>query len=160
MNTNDSENRVPRELRAFIDNLPALAWSCRPEGYPELVNQRFLEYSGLSLEQVYEKWKSTLHSDDWEVFDNWWEGLQKSPKTGYTEVRFRRVDGEYRWFHIAAAPVHDEKGNLVRWIGVHTDIDDRKRAEQKLSQREEELRTIVDAIRQFVVVLAPDGTTI
>ena len=159
MNTNDSEKRV-LELRAFIDGMPALMWSCRPDGYPELVNQRFLQYSGLSGDQIYDEWKSTLHPDDVEVFENWWLGLQNSPKLGQTEVRFRRVDGEYRWFQISAAPVLDEQGNLVRWYGVNADIDDRKRAEQKLRQNEEDLRTIIDAIRQFVVVLAPDGSTL
>ena len=75
-------------------------------------------------------------------------------------MRLRRFDGEYRWFQIAAAPVHDEQGNLVRWYGINIDIDDRKRAEQKLAQDEADLRTITDAIRQSIVVLAPDGTTL
>ena len=87
-------------------------------------------------------------------------GLRKSRKAGVTEVRFRRADGEYRWFQISAAPVHDEQGNLVRWYGINIDIDDRKCAEQKLRQNEQELRTITDAIRQSIVVLAPDGTTL
>lgn len=160
MNTNDSENRARLELRAFIDGMPALAWSCRPDGYPELVNQRFLQYSGLSPDQIFDEWKSTLHPDDVEVFEDWWQGLQKSAKPGQTEVRFRRVDGEYRWFQVSAAPVRDEQGNLLRWYGVNTDIDDRKRAEQRLRRNEEDLRTIIDAIRQAVVVLAPDGTTL
>src|SRR5207253_834249 len=106
------------------------------------------------------EWKSTLHPDEVGIFDDWWQGLQHSPKPGQTEVRFRRVDGQYRWFQISAAPVLDERGNLIRWYGVHTDIDDRKRAEQKLRQNEEDLRTIIDAIRQAVVVLTPDGTTL
>ncbi len=160
MKTSESQSRAPLELRAFIDGMPALAWSCRPDGFPEFVNKRFLEYSGLSPDQIYEEWKSTLHPDDVDVFEKWWEGLLKSPKTGQTEVRFYRADGEYRWFQISAAPVHDEHGNLVRWYGINTDIDDRKRAEQKLQQNEEDLRTITDAIRQSIVVLAPDGTTI
>jgi len=140
--------------------MPALAWSCLPDGFPEFFNQRFVEYSGLPPDQIYEEWKSTLHADDVGVFDNWWQDLQHSPKPGQTEVRFRRADGEYRWFQISAAPVHDEQGNLVRWCGIHIDIDDRKRAEQKLRQNEEHLRTIIDAIRQAVVVLTPDGTTL
>ena len=84
--------------------------------------------------------------------------LFRSP--GQTEVRFRRVDGEYHWFQISSTPVHDEQGRLIRWYGINIDIDDRKRAEQQLRQKEEDLRTITDAIRQFIVVLAPDGTTL
>ena len=156
----ESQSRAPRELRAFIDSMPALAWSCRPDGFPEFVNQRFLEYSGLSLDQVYEGWKSTLHPDDLEGFEKWRQGLLDSPKAGQTEVRFRRSDGKYRWFQVSEVPVHDEHGNLDRWYGISIDIDDRKCAEQKLRQNEEDLRTITDAIRQTIVVLAPDGTTI
>jgi formate hydrogenlyase transcriptional activator len=160
MKTSDGESRAPLELRAFIDGLPALAWSALPDGSPEFFNQRFPDYSGLSADQIHEGWKSTLHADDVEQFETWWQGLQKSRKPGDTEVRFRRVDGEYRWFQISAAPVHDEQGNLIRWYGINIDVDDRKCAEQKRRRDEEDLRTIIDAIRQAVVVLAPDGTTL
>jgi len=159
MNTTDG-SLAPLELRAFIDSIPAFAWSARPDGFPEFVNQRLQDYSGLSADQIYGDWKSILHRDEVEDFENWWQGLQNSGKPGQTEFRIRRFDGEYRWFQISAAPVHDDQGNLVRWCGINTDIDDRKCAEQKLRKNEEDLRTIIDAIRQAVVVLTPDGTTL
>jgi formate hydrogenlyase transcriptional activator len=148
------------ELRAFIDGMPALAWSYSADGFPEFVNRRLQDFSGLSPDQICEEWKSILHRDDVEQFEKWWQGLQNSRKAGQTELRLRRFDAEYRWFHIAAAPVHDEQGNLVRWYGINTDIDDRKHAEQELREAERNLRTITDAIRQSIVVLAPDGTTL
>lgn len=160
MSTSQGESRATLELRAFIDGMPALAWCCRPDGFPEFVNQRFLQYTGLSPDQAYEGWKSTLHPQDLESFENWWQSLVESPKTAQTEVRFRRADGEYRWFQISAAPVYDESGNLARWYGINFDIHDRRCAEQKLQQDEQELRTMTDAIRQTVVVLAPDGATL
>jgi formate hydrogenlyase transcriptional activator len=159
MKTNDG-SRALLELRAFIDGIPALAWSARPDGFPEFINQRLQDYSGLSLDEVYGEWKSILHGDDAEEFENWRQGLQSSGEPGQTELRLRRSDGEYRWFQISAAPVHDQQGTLIRWYGINIDIDDRKRAEQKLRQNEEDLRTITDAIRQSIVVLAPDGTTL
>jgi len=64
-------------------------------------------YSGLSAHQIYDEWKSTLHPDDLEAFENWWQDLQRSPKLGQTEYRIRRVDGQHRWFQILAAPVLD-----------------------------------------------------
>jgi len=148
------------ELRAFIDGMPALAWSCSADGFPEFVNRRLQDFSGLSPDQICEEWKSILHRDDVEQFEKWWQGLQNSRNAGQTELRLRRFDGEYRWFQIAAAPAHDEQGNLVRWYGINTDIDDRKHAEQELREAERNLRTITDAIRQSIVVLAPDGTTL
>src|SRR6185295_3003911 len=106
------------------------------------------------------EYRSIIHPGDLADFDNWWADLINSKKPGQTELRLRRIDGEYRWFHVTVKPVHDEQGTLVRWYGVHTDIDERKRAEQEVRQKEEDLRTIVDAIRQFIVVLAPDGSTL
>jgi formate hydrogenlyase transcriptional activator len=150
----------PLELRSFIDGIPALAWTADPDGSPEFFNQQFPAYSGLSLDQLRGGWKSTVHPGDLEEFEEWWQRLQKSGKSGQTEARFRRADGEYRWFQVSAAPLLNEEGNLIRWCGINTDIDDRRRAEQKLHQRGEDLRTITDAIRQFIVVLAPDGSTL
>src|SRR5262245_32427951 len=141
----------PFELCAFIDGIPALAWTALPDGSPEFFNQKFPEYSGLSPDEVYGTWKSMLHREDMQEFEKWWQSLQRSPRPGKTEVRFRRFDGEYRWFQISAAPVHDEHAQLVRWYGINIDIDDRKRAEQKVRQAEVELRTTIDAIRQAIV---------
>ena len=159
MNTNDG-SQAPLELRAFIDSIPAFAWSVRPDGSAEFVNRWCQDYTGLSGDQVYGGRKSILHPDEMEEFEKWWQGLMNSGKPGRAELRLRRFDGEYRWFQISAAPVRDEQGNVIRWHGISIDIDDRKRAEQKLRQNEEDLRTIIDAIRQAVVVLAPDGTTL
>src|ERR1700755_2628177 len=109
--------------RAFIDGVPALAWSALPDASPE----------------HFEKWKLMLHPDDVAPFTGWWPDRQASRKPGQTEVRFRRFDGEYRWFQVAAAPVQDELGNIVRWYGINTDIDNRKRAEQQVRQHEGDL---------------------
>jgi PAS domain S-box-containing protein len=109
MDTNDG-SRAPLELRTFIDSIPAFAWSARADGLPEFVNRQLQDYSGLSPDQIYGEWKPILHPEDAENFENWWHGLQNSGKPGQTELRLRRFNGEYRWFQISAAPVHDEQG--------------------------------------------------
>ena len=73
------------------------------------------------------------------------------------EVRLRDKDGQYRWFLIRGNPLRDEQGRILRWYGTRTDIEDRKRAEEKLRQDERELRRITDAIDQRIGVLGPDG---
>jgi formate hydrogenlyase transcriptional activator len=148
------EGGALEELRAFIDGVPALAWSALPDGFLDFFNQPFGDYTGLSADQLSgSKWKSAVHPDDLQQLESWWRELGQSGETGTTEVRLRRFDGSYRWFQITAAPVHDQQGNLVRWYGISADIDDRKCAER-------DLRNITDVIRQSIVVLAPDGTTI
>jgi len=156
-----SERQIPAslELRTFLDRIPMMAWSALPDGSFDYLNQPFRDYLGLSLDQLYGLgWKSAAHCDDIQQLENWWQNLRQSQRAGTTEARLRRFDGSPRWFLIFANPVRDESGNLVRWYGTNLDIDDRKRAEQKLGQSEEELRTITDTIRQPIVVLAPDGT--
>jgi len=160
MTTSESQSPTPLELRSFIDRIPALAWSALPDGSLDFFNQRFRDYTGLSSDQLYgSEWKSAVHRDDIQQLETWWQGLRQS-QVGTTEVRLRRFDGEYRWFQITASPVYDEHANLVRWCGINTDINDIKCSEQKLRQVEADLRTITDAIRQSIVVLAPDGTTL
>ena len=161
MSMSEGQSRTTLELRAFIDAFPAIAWSALPDGSLDFVNQRFRDYTGLSSDQLYgSEWKSAVHRDDIQKIETWWQDLSQSQEAATTEKRLRRFDGEYRWFQIAAAPVHDEQAKLVRWCGINTDIHDLKCSEQQLRQEEAELRTITDAIRQAVVVLAPDGTTL
>src|SRR5262245_65069845 len=94
--------RPPLELRAFIDGVPALAWSALPDGSPEFVNQRFPDYSGLPPAEALAQWKSALHPDDAEAFERWWGALQEHRGPGQMEARLRRADGAFRWFQISA----------------------------------------------------------
>jgi formate hydrogenlyase transcriptional activator len=86
-----------------------------------------------------------------------WMKILASGEPGELEARLRRHDGEYRWFLFRTAPFRDQVGNIVRWYGTNTDIDDLKRAQVKLRQDEEELRQIVDCIPQIIIVIDPNG---
>jgi formate hydrogenlyase transcriptional activator len=158
-----SEGQSPAtlKLRAFIDAVLAIAWSALPDGSLDFVNKRFRDYTGLPSEQLTGwEWKSVVHPDDIPQLETWWLDVRKCEEAGTTEKRLRRFDGAYRWFRIAAAPVHDEQANLVRWCGINTDIDDLRSFEQKLRQEATDLRTITDAIRQSIAVLAADGNIV
>ncbi|HEV8722436.1 MAG TPA: PAS domain-containing protein, partial [Candidatus Binatia bacterium] len=121
-------------LRTMIDKIPILAWSCWPDGTTEFLNQRWLDYTGLSMEEALGwGWKSVIHAEDLENLMATWLGLLASGEPGQEEARLRRFDGEYRWFLFRAVPVRDEQGKVVRWYGTNTDIEDLKRAESLLS---------------------------
>ena len=159
MSTSESQSHAPVELRSFIDRVPAIAWSALPDGSLDSVSQQFRDYTALSPDQLYgSEWKSTIHRDDVQQLETWWQTLRQSQEAGTTEVRLRRFDGEYRRFQIAAAPVYDEQDNLIRWSGINTDIDDLGFSEQKIQERCD--LTITDAIPIGISVLAPDGTTL
>ena len=157
----DEIEKSEAKLRQVIDAIPTLAWCNLPDGPNEFLNKGWHEYTGLSPEESHGwGWQVAFHSEDLPSVMNKWREFWISGEPGELEARLRRHDGVYRWFLIRVQPLRDEAGNIVRWYGTSTDIDDRKRAEQKLRQSEEDLRTITDAIRQSIVVLAPDGTTL
>jgi formate hydrogenlyase transcriptional activator len=148
-------------LRTMIDQMPTLAWSCRPDGSAEFVNQRWSDYTGLSMEEaVGWGWQATIHPEDLGKTMEAWLRLVAAEEPGEDEARVRRFDGEYRWFLARAVPVRDKRGKVIRWYGTSTDIEDRKRAEEMLRQDERELRRITDAIAEPIGVLAPDGSTL
>jgi PAS domain S-box-containing protein len=131
------------QLRMMIDKIPPLAWSCRPNDSMEFLNQRWLDYTGLSLEQALGwGWKVPIHPEDLEKRMDTWLGLLASGEPGEEETRLRRFDGEYRWFLFHAVPVHNEQGVVVRWYGTNADIEDRKRAESLLSAENRTLEMI------------------
>ena len=112
----------PREI--MIDKIPTLAWSCRPDGSTEFLNQRWLDYTGLSTEQALGwGWKAPIHPDDLgKLMDTWTRHLA-SGEPGEEEARLRRFDGEYRWFLFRAVPVRDEQGRIIRWYGTEVQLD-------------------------------------
>ncbi len=147
------------KYRVMVDAVPALLWRNLPDGSNEFLNQRWHDYTGLAEEEAHGwGWRVTFHPEDLEKLLDKWQELLASGEPGEIEARLRRFDGEYRWFLIRAIPYRDEQGKIVSWYGSSTDIEDRKRAEEKLRQDERELRRITDAIPQTIVILAPDGT--
>jgi len=117
-------------LKLTVDTIPALAWSTGPDGGAEFFNQHYLDYVGLSAGQVAGwGWTAALHPDDRDGLAAVWQRSLAAGEPGEAEARLRRFDGEYRWFLFRANPLRDESGQIVKWYGTNTDIDDRKRAE-------------------------------
>jgi formate hydrogenlyase transcriptional activator len=146
------------QLRKTLNTIPTLAWSVLPDGPSDFINQRWYDYTGLSVEEALGYgWKAAIHPEDLDhVVDTYMAHLT-SGKPCEIEARLRRHDGEYRWFLIRIEPLHDPAGNIVRWYGTNTDIDDLKKAQVKLRQDEEELRRITDAIPQFIITWDSGG---
>jgi PAS domain S-box-containing protein len=154
------ENRaLKNELRITIDTMPTLAWFARPDGSVEFLNRRWLEYTGLSLEQARDwGWVTAIHPEDAKSTVEAWRKIVASGEPGEREARLRRSDGEHRWFLFRAAPLRDKQGKISRWYGTSIDIEDRKRAEERSQQAERELRAAIDTIPTQVWTCLPDGT--
>ena len=126
-----------RELRLTLDTMPTFAWRTRADGFAEYLNKPWLDYTGLSLEQALGwEWQIAIHPDDRPHLLAAWERILASGKAAEVEARLRRFDGAYRWFLFRPAPLYDDAGNVVRWYGTNTDIEDRKRAEFALQRSE------------------------
>lgn len=117
------------ELRAIVDAIPAHAWCSRADGYNIYCNQQWLDYSGFTQDEARGwSYRDTIHPDDLEPYVRKWNEVSAAGGSIDAEARLRHVGGEYRWFLIRAVPVRDEQGNISKWFGTNTDIDDRKKA--------------------------------
>src|SRR6266481_5938936 len=153
----DAVRKSEKELRDVIDTIPAIVWSTLPDGSNTYVNKRFVEYSGSSAEQTAGSgWQALIHPDDRERHAGKWMEAVATGKPLENEVRSRRSDGQYRWQLDRGVPLRDEDGNIVKWYGVTTDIEDRKRAEDKIREQETELRQMLDLAPQHVAVYGPN----
>lgn len=120
-------------LRRVIDTIPAIVWSALPDGSVDFVNNRWLQYTGLSLEQSLGwHWTATTHPDDFTRTTDYWRAVLTAGEPAEIEERLRRADGEYRWFLCRHVPMRDDSGKIIRWYGTCTDIQDRKQAEDTL----------------------------
>lgn len=121
-----------KKFREALETMPALAFVSRADGYRLFVNHGWLEYTGLKAKQAMgDGWQTAVHPEDLErVLGKWRTAIATGELLDY-EVRFRRgSDGVYRWFHVRAVALRDRRGRVVKWCGVATDVEDRKRAEQ------------------------------
>jgi len=149
------------KYRVMVDAIPTLAWCALADGSVEFFNQRWHDYTGLSPQAAHGSgWRVSIHPEDLKKSLEKWRALLASGEPGELEARLRRHDGEYRWFIFRSEPFRDERGDIVRWYGTNTDIENLKRTEEKLRQDEQELRRITDAIAQTIVVQSPTGVPI
>src|SRR5215472_7252510 len=157
------------ELRTITDTIRQPIGVEAPDGTQLYANRVALDDSGLTLDEVIKEGTirrengflaRRCHPDDINrVRDERRIGLLEGVPFDL-ETRLLYKSGKYRWYLVQYNPLKDESGQIIRWYATATDIDDRKRAEQRLQQSEEYLRTITDSIRQFIFVVAPDGTVL
>ncbi|HEV8261622.1 MAG TPA: PAS domain-containing protein [Burkholderiales bacterium] len=142
-------------LRLVIDTIPTMAWSLLPDGTVDFVNQRWLEYTGLSFAEALKEAIQIVHPEDLpSVMERWLVDKAAGNPSEY-EMRLRRADGEYRWFLVRTVPQRDEQGKIVKWYGTSTDIEDRKRAEDALRESEEKFRELAENVSEVFWMTTP-----
>jgi PAS domain S-box-containing protein len=152
----DEIKKSEDRLRLVIDTIPTLVWRARPDGVPDFLNQPALDYTGLTPDQAETGWPRAFHPDDRKGMLVNWSAIRASGMSGELEARLRRFDGEYRWFLFRGVPLRDESGNIVKWYGSSTDIEDRKRAEGALRESEQRFRDYAETASDWFWEHGPD----
>jgi PAS domain S-box-containing protein len=147
------------ESRLIVDSIPGLIAVLSASGEVERVSQPLLDYLGRSLEEL-RQWAvdDTIHPDDRPGYLQAFErAFAAGDPVEYEAVRIRRFDGVYRWLNMRGLPLRDRQGHIVRWYFLLTEVDDRKRAEDKIRQSEKEARQLLDLSPLHIAEMGPDG---
>ncbi|PYV36783.1 MAG: hypothetical protein DMG06_29920, partial [Acidobacteria bacterium] len=147
----DKLRRDELELRRITDAIPQLIAVLGPDGKVLYANQSVLEYGGLSLEDVKaDEFRARLfHPDDIERVRGERQNALERGAPFELELRARRKDGQYRWFLVRYNPLRDEQRHVIRWYATGTDIDDRKRAEERIRNENLALREEINHASMF-----------
>src|SRR5690606_29320636 len=153
--------RLQRELREREERLELIAgtvpvqiWTAQPSGRLDYINERVVEYFGRSRDAILtDGWRRDIHPDDRQRVR---ERVSRSLANGeelLVELRLRRANGSYRWHVSQAVPQFDDEGRIICWFGTNTDIDERRRAEQELRDRQDREHFIAESSRVFAGTL-------
>ena len=146
---NERLQRSESQLHEVIETIPVMAWSAAADGAAEFFNRRWLDYAGLSADQVHGwGWLGAVHPDDLSRLADYWRGVLASGQSGEIEARLRRFDGVYRWFLFRATPSLDH-GRVVKWYGTNTDIEARKTAEQEITTQNNRLQLLLKLTKEI-----------
>jgi PAS domain S-box-containing protein len=119
------------KLREVIATIPTFAWTASPDGSVDFLNRHYEYYLGVAVEKaVGSAWTAVVHPDDLERHLEKFRTAMVTGELFEVESRFRRADGEYRWFLTRAVPTRDARGKIARWYGTSLEIEDRKRVEK------------------------------
>src|SRR5580698_831810 len=139
-----------KEARELLDLSPLHITELGPDGTRLYTNRASLDYYGMTVED----WRNAdlqqlLHPQDTEIVTEDLPTKLRSRSPFEYEVRLKRGDGQYRWFHYRLSPMIDQEGHTTRWYAAGTDIDDRKLAEQRLQEENIALREEIDKASMF-----------
>jgi PAS domain S-box-containing protein len=145
--------------RVLAETVPHLVWTTRPDNRIDYVNQRYCDLTQANFEQLRDYgWRQMVHPED---LERMLAIRQHSLETGELyENEYRLRDGRaggYRWFLVRALPVRDETGQIIKWFGTGTDIEEKKQAEQKIKESEQNLHVLAETVPQLVWTTRPDG---
>ncbi len=148
------------ELRLITEVIPQQVWTALPNGEIDYINQRWQEYTGISLEKIRGSgWSTIVHPDDLErVSQTWTKAIETGEKYNI-KARLRQADGTYRWFLGRARPLRDREGKIIKWYGTNTDITRIKQLEERLRQQTKDLTKANQIKDEFLAIVSHELRT-
>ena len=156
----DALRASEHELRQMVDSVPGMIAVANSAGQQEYANKRFLDFTGTTVEELrgFDGLNLLIHPDEREMVINEWLRCSALGQPLELDHRLKRFDGVYRWVRVRVDPLLDDRGRIVRWYGLLTDIDDQRRAEEALRDSEQHLRLLVETIPALVSRTTAEGT--
>lgn len=150
-----------QRYRFLADAVPQIVWTAQPDGYLDYYNQRWHNYTGMTLEQTEGwGWEPVLHPDDLQLAIARWTQAYQTGESYEIEYRFKRASDEtYRWHLGRALPMKSENGEIVQWVGTGTDIDDQKQVEAELRSALEKEKELSLLKSRFVTMTSHEFRT-
>ena len=125
------------KLRQIIDTVPGIVWATGPDGENTYANQRLLDYLGAQYEDFKNRgWQQFVHPDDLPETVKAFHHAIETGTSYQAEHRVRRSDGEFRWHCARGEPLRDREGRIIQWYGLSIDVDEAKKAEDRLRRSE------------------------
>lgn len=139
----EAKQESERFFRQLAEALPQIVWIVEPDGSLAYTNQQGSNFSGRSLDEM-QGWQriNVLHPDDRATSLAAWEQAFATSEPYEVQVRMQDAEGNYRWFLNRAVPIRDAQGNVVKWFGTSTDLDELKRDEEAKRLKEVEARLV------------------
>ena len=155
----ESERRAAKALREsesryrkLAEALPLLVWTCKPNGECDYLSKQWIEYTGVAEKvQLGFGWLSLIHPDDYTRTEQAWKVAYQTGAQYDVEFRLRRADGAYRWFKTRGVPVKNPDGEVEKWFGSCTDIEDQKKISEDrrdLLISEQKARTLAELLNR------------
>ena len=147
-----------RQFHALAEAMPQIVWITRGDGWNIYFNQKWVDYTGLTLEESYgHGWNKPFHPDDQKRAWDAWQNAVHNNRIYSLECRLRRADGAYRWWLVRGVPFFNESGAIDKWFGTCTDIHEIKQAEEKIRLSNIYNRSLIEASLDPLVTIGHDG---
>ena len=160
-NVEEALRNSENEFRLLAEAMPQIVWITRADGWNTYFNQQWVNYTGLTLEESYgHGWNKPFHPDDQQRAWDAWQHAVNSNGIYSLECRLRRADGEYKWWLIRGVPVIDLNGNILKWFGTCTDINDLKQAEYELNEGKLKLDAALGSMTDAIFISDVNGNFI